>query len=313
MAPPAALPRLVLVTRPTWLEELLERHGTLGQAKFYLDSRGQSIENLTEAHEQFHSSLRQVRQALPPEQRRAEVTRSALDRFLFAPDDVVVVIGQDGLVPNTAKYLRGQLAIGINPDPKRFEGVLCPHSPEVVPELLDWLRQPARSLRVEQRVMACARREDGQELLALNEVFVGHFSHQTARYRLQLGGREERQFSSGVICATGTGASGWARSIVLQRGITQVLPFPEDPCLSWFVREPWPSVYSGCELNFGLLNSGEAMSLTSEMAQGGVAFADGIEQDRLEFLEGQTLEITIAPHRLNLLMPPLPEIHQVKK
>ena len=34
-------PRVVLVTRKTPLELLLERHGTLAQARFYLRTRGQ--------------------------------------------------------------------------------------------------------------------------------------------------------------------------------------------------------------------------------------------------------------------------------
>ena len=37
-----------------------------------------------------------------------------LARFLFEPGDVVIVVGQDGLVANVAKYLDGQPVIGIN-------------------------------------------------------------------------------------------------------------------------------------------------------------------------------------------------------
>ena len=48
-----------------------------------------------------------------------------------------------------------------------------------------------------------AEADDGQRLLALNEVFVGHTSHQSARYRVTFGDAEERQSSSGVIVATG--------------------------------------------------------------------------------------------------------------
>jgi len=245
-----------------------------------------------------------VRQALPAEQRRAHVLRDELDRFLFAEDDVVVVVGQDGLVPNTAKYLRGQLVVGVNPDPQRFEGVLCPHLAEDFAAVLDWLSRRDAHYAVEGRTLARAVREDGQLLLALNEVFVGHQSHQSARYRLTARGQTERQSSSGVICATGTGASGWVRSIVEQSKPELTLPGPQDGALAWFVREPWPSVYTGTELSFGLVDGPGQLALTSEMQHGGVVFADGIEQDRLEFLEGQQVEIGLAEHRLNLVMPP---------
>jgi len=57
--------------------------------------------------------------AIPSDWRRARVDRADLDRFLFEPEDVVVAVGQDGLVANVAKYLTGQPVIGCNPDPKR--------------------------------------------------------------------------------------------------------------------------------------------------------------------------------------------------
>ena len=97
------LPRVVLVVRKTPLELLLEHHGTFAQAVFYLESRGQSAVEYEQAHERFQSALAQVTQAIPPDQRRVRVGRGDLDRFLFAPEDIIVIVGQDGLVPNTAK------------------------------------------------------------------------------------------------------------------------------------------------------------------------------------------------------------------
>ena len=151
--------------------------------------------------------------------------------------------------------------------------------------------------------MALAEREDGQRLLALNEVFVGHQSHQSAKYRIEVDGEEERHSSSGVICATGTGSTGWARSIVEQRKLDIDLPFPTEASLAWFVREPFPSVYTGTELTWGFLSEGFQLVLHSEMGHGGVIFADGIEQDYLEFLSGQVVSISIAEDTLNLLIP----------
>jgi NAD kinase len=75
--------------------------------------------------------------------------------------------------------------------------------------------------------MAHARLDDGQQLLALNEIFVGHRTHQSARYRIRPADeQEERHSSSGVIVSTGTGATGWARSI--QRSAQTGLP-PAGP------------------------------------------------------------------------------------
>jgi len=298
------LPRIVLVTRKTPVELLLEQHGTLAQARFYLESRNQRVSEYEESHERVQAALAQVVAAIPPNQRRTRVDRGDLDRSLFAPDDVVVIVGQDGLAPNAAKYLHGQLTVGINPDAERYDGVLCPHAPQVIGALLDWVRRgEGPGYRVERRVMALAEREDGQRLRALNEIFVGHRSHQSARYRIQAEGEEERQSSSGVICATGTGSTGWVRSIVEQRGLDVTLPAPEQPRLAWFVREPFPSVYTDTGLDFGFVKQGDRLVLYSEMGEGGVIFADGIEADRLEFLSGHTVSITVARDRLNLVIP----------
>jgi len=286
------------------VELLLEQHGTLEQARFYLESRGQSVGEYEEIHERAQAALAQVSAAIPPDQRRLRVDRGDLDRFLFAPDDVIVIVGQDGLVPNVAKYLSGQLTIGVNPDADRYDGVLCPHAPAAMSELLRWAVQGGGpGYQIERRATALARREDGQRLLALNEVFVGHCSHQSARYRIQVGEREERQSSSGVICATGTGSTGWVRSIVEQRELDIDLPEPEEPRLAWFVREPFPSVYTGTELELGFVHLGGRLVIRSEMGQGGVIFADGIESDYIEFLSGSEVSIAVASETLNLLVP----------
>lgn len=314
-AEPAQRPRVVLVTRKTGLESLLENQGTRGQAEFFLKARGQTIASFEQSDQRFRSNLAGVRQAIPADQRRVHVEREQVHRFLFAPDDIVLVVGPDGLVPNTAKYLDGQLVIGVNPDPGQYDGVLCRHTPDEIPALLSFAEsvlaaggQPPAdaAYRIERRAMAVAGRDDGLMLYALNEVFVGHLSHQSARYRLRLAGgeREERQSSSGLICATGTGATGWARSIVDQRGLDLSLPAPGERALAWFVREPFPSVSTGTTLDHGRLGEGERLTLFSEMGEGGVVFADGIESDRLDFLSGQVVELGLAERQLNLVVPP---------
>lgn len=298
-------PRIVIVTRKTQLELLIERRGTRGQAEFYLKTRNESLAYLDEAHERFHEALRTVSAAIPAEWPRTRVSREELDRFLFAPEDIVLAVGQDGLIPNVAKYLHGQFIAGVNPDPANYDGVLCCFEPNETPALLDWFEDPARdnSCVVRSRAMARAEREDGQVLRALNEIFVGHCSHQSARYRLRTESREERQSSSGVICTTGTGGTGWAQSIARQRHITTELPTARDPWLFWFVREPFPSVATGTILDRGRADERTPLDLISEMGDGGVIFADGIETDTLEFLNGQRVRILPDREPLRLVEP----------
>jgi hypothetical protein len=324
--------RLVVVTRASPLEQLVQRFGTYGQAQFHLKSRGESMLWYEQLHQRLERGLVIALAALPSSVNYVRVTRDQLDRFLFAPEDAVMIVGQDGLMANVAKYLSGQLAFGVNPDPEHYDGVLCPHTPMLSGALLTWClaarlvsptldsapdqatRQTTLAgrrhgktsstgqFRLEARVLAQALREDGQRLTALNEVFIGHRTHQSARYRLHVGGSEERQSSSGVIVATGTGSTGWARSMVVQRGITEKMPGPTEKRLAWFVREPWPSVASSTQLNFGFVSKDSTVKVISEMGEGGVIFADGVESDCIEFASGQSVEISIAQQRLNLVL-----------
>jgi hypothetical protein len=242
--------------------------------------------------------IARVSQAIPVRWRRTRLRRQELSRFVFEPDDLVMVIGQDGLVPNVAKYLDGQRVIGINPDPAQYDGLLVRHRVEAVGDLL--AGAASGRLRVEARTMVEAKLDDGQRLLALNEVFVGCRTHQSARYRIARGHKEERQSSSGLIVSTGTGATGWARSIQRDRRSEVPLPAPTDPVLSFFVREAFPSVATGTSITEGLLRKSDPLHLTSEMNDDGVVFGDGIEDDRLAFAWGVRAEVGIAREQLML-------------
>ena len=295
----AATPRVVLVTRPSHYELLLARHATREQARFFLEARGQSIEALEEQHERFEAARRHVAGSVPTAWRSARVSRDDLDRFLFEPTDIVVALGQDGLVANVAKYLDGQVVIGLDPEPGANGGMLVRHSPRDAAGLLDAAAEPSPS--VEERTLVECRLDDGQRLLALNELFIGHVSHQTARYRLEAGGATERQMSSGMIVATGTGATGWASSIC--RGLAEPppLPAPGERALAFLVREAFASPISAVELTAGSVAGDESLLLTSEMDTGGVVFGDGIEADRAEFGYGMRAEVRVAGERLRLL------------
>lgn len=299
------LARVVLVSRDSALQHLRRRLGTEGMVKFYLENQGLNFEAYAALEESQERAVHTVIAGLADEQRYVRVGREQLCRFLFAADDIVVVIGQDGLVPNVAKYLDEQLVIGVNPETHEYDGVLCRHDPQQAGDAIYWAALGAvdgQQYVTEKRSMAQAKRDDGQVLLALNEVFVGHRSHQSAKYEIRIGSRQERQSSSGLVVSTGTGATGWARSIALQRGLTQ-LPAPTDSRLAWFVREPFPSVVTGTQLDHGLLRRGQSVQVRSKMSEGGRIFADGIEEDWLEFDDGQWVEVGLAPRQLRLVTP----------
>ena len=294
------LPRCVLIERATEYDDLLVRHGTREAVRFFLDQRGLSLEVVEARHRLQRGFRALVLGAIPFDWRRASIRREELDRFLFEDDDIIVVLGPDGLVANVAKYLREQPVIGLNPQPGVNPGVLVPHSPTAAPDVLHDVA--AGRARLQSRTMVSARVDDGQSLTALNEIFVGHVSHQSARYRLTLGQREERQSSSGLIVATGTGATGWAASLHLERRSSLVMPSPEQRRLAFFVREPWPSAATGTTLTEGSLSDDEQLVVRSELSDGGVVFGDGIETDRLTVGWGQRIDVGIADRVLHLVL-----------
>jgi hypothetical protein len=291
-------PRVVLVHRRSEYEQLVGRHGSHGQAAFFLSTRGRDIAEVVARHEAQAEAVRRVSAAIPVSWRRGEVERGDLSRFLFAPEDLVVVVGQDGLVPNVAKYLDRQPVIGIDPEPGRNPGVLVRHRPADAGPLL--LAAAAGELPLTPLTMVVAEADDGQRLVALNEIFVGHPSHQTARYTVTVPeGASERQASSGLVVGTGTGATGWCSSIWRERHSALALPAPAEPALAWFTREAWVSPVTGDALTEGRLGA-QPLLVTVESNRL-VAFGDGIEDDRLRLGWGQQLRIGLADRTLSLV------------
>jgi hypothetical protein len=236
--------------------------------------------------------------------------RAFLSTYLFAPTDVIVTLGQDGLVANTAKYVKGQPILAVNPDPARFDGILLPIRTAAVRMMLE--RTLAAKVRSRLVTMAEARLRDGQRLLAFNDLFIGARSHISARYRLTFNKKTEDHSSSGIIVSTGAGSSGWLSSIFNETiglvsflGGTPVAPVHlewEDDALLFVVREPFVSRQSSAGIVAGRLARGEPLAIESQMPAAGVIFSDGIESDSLDFNSGAIASIGIAPERANLVM-----------
>jgi NAD kinase len=292
-------PRAVLVARETDYELLIARHATRDQVRFFLKTRGQNVDTVEARHQRFYSVLKEVRAAVPADWRSTVVRRNDLDRFMFAPDDVIVAVGQDGLVANVAKYLDGQPVVGVNPDPELYDGILVRVAPDRVAQLLPLAAHGGVALQ--HRTMVEAQLDDGQKLVGLNEVFIGHHSHQSARYDIEVGGKREVQSSSGLIVASGTGATGWARS--LMESMHAAVPLaPDEQALAFFVREAFPSISTGTSIRSGKIDNSSPIRVISRMNDGGVIFADGIEQDHLGFDWGRMIQVSVSSRRLNLVM-----------
>jgi NAD kinase len=290
-------PRAVLVHRRSEYEELLARHATARQVEFFLAQRGRSVAAVRERDDLLREAVHQVSAAIPAPWRRGEVERADLSRFDFAPEDVVLVVGQDGLVANVAKYVTGQPVVGFDPEPGRNPGILVPHRPDAAGAAL------ARAVRgaCVGLTMVEATSDSGETLRALNEVYVGQPGHQSARYELRVGEATEPQSSSGLLVGTGTGATGWLRSAWQERHSALVLPLRDEPSLAWFVREAWPGPATGTSCTEGLLTRGGELEVVSASDRL-VCFGDGIEADALTISWGQRLRVAVSDTRLRLVV-----------
>ena len=307
--------KVVIVTRKTMLEELVARFNTVGQARFYLEHAGEDFAPIAAAHERYHAVLDAVRSAVPAGIRQQVIDRGFLPQFSFDPADLAVTVGPDGLVVNTAKYLDGQPIFAVNPDPATVEGVLLPFSPDDVRDglIAAIYRQPG----LQRITMAQASVNDGQQLLAFNDLFVGVRSHVSARYHITHGEQSEEHSSSGILISTGAGSTGWLRSVyagavrIIEGLGDTVAPPPAGGRFGWdeekliyAVREPWPSKTTGAALVYGIITRDRPLVIASHMAENGVIFSDGVETDYLGFTSGLTATIGIADRYANLIMPP---------
>lgn len=306
--------KIVVVTKKTALEELIERFNTEAQAQFYLEHMGASFAEYKNAHESYHAALVGLQASLPGH-RTQVIERGYLPSFLFGPRDMVVTLGPDGLVVNTAKYLDGQPLVAFNPDPGRMDGVLIPFGIAGANSILDQvIYGDYQSHRV---TMAKASLNDGQSLYAVNDLFIGARTHVSARYRLTFQDYQEDQSSSGIIVSTGAGSTGWFRSIITgAAGVVESFgrnkaaakireeyrfDYQADQ-LCFAVREPFISKVSAADLVFGKIHEGEQLEIVSQMPQNGVIFSDGIESDFLNFDSGAIARIEIAAKKVNLVV-----------
>lgn len=289
--------KIVLIVRNTRLDELVARYNTEAQARFYIEHLDADFSDYQREDAQYKAAVRETRECLQELGRVQVVDRSFVPNFIFGNEDTVIVLGQDGLVANTLKYLDHQPVIGVNPDPARWEGVLLPFRVRDLGRLVPEVFRGGRDMA--EVTMARVELSDGQVMHAVNDLFIGARSHISARYCIESGGRKEHHSSSGVIVSTGLGATGWFRSLMTgalaiaasvngKKTSLSALPvFPRDADYLYFtVREPFPSTTSQANLVFGKVTAKKPLVLSSQMAESGVIFSDGIEKDYLEFNSG---------------------------
>jgi len=327
---------VVIVVNKTRLERLEAQFNTKGQAQFYIEqqalnelakaskfkkeapspkamkaAKDDSFKDYQTEHDSFFIGLEKVKSTISRYTKVKVIEKSYLTNYLFSENEIVIVIGQDGLVANTAKYVNSLPIIAINPDVNRYDGALLPFRPDNFETAL--IRVLENNFNYKEVTMAEAKLNDGQRLLAFNDLFIGPASHISARYRIEFLGQKENQSSSGIIVSTGAGSTGWMSSLInMANKINESLlknPVSNkgfqlnwgDSKLLFIVREPFLSKHSQINLTAGVIDASNSLVLESMMPENGIIFSDGVDRDFIKFNSGSIATIGVAPEKAKIV------------
>jgi NAD kinase len=321
----------IIVRSKTRLEALIERFNTKAQTKFYIESLGGNYDDYEREHEIFYASLNQLQVQLSKVIKHKTIDRTFLPSYLFNQKNIIIVIGQDGLVANTAKYSKGIPMVAVNPDKLRYDGVLLPFDPSDF--IIGVEAVMSGQYKVRNVNFAQVKLNDGQKLLAFNDLFIGPSSHVSARYKITFNGVTEEQSSSGLIISTAAGATGWLSSIFnMAYGISDVfetrvkpshksklsksqkksppqaqikkhfIPNVKSDELLFAVREPFKSIRTQTSIIVGKVNKQNLLTIESLMPTQGIIFSDGIEKDFISFNSGSIATIGLASESANIVL-----------
>lgn len=290
----------IIVKSKTRLESLIERFNTKAQAKFYIERLGGNFEEYEIEDDIFRHSLNSLQTQLSKVIKNKTVDRQFVSSYIFSAKNIIIVIGQDGLVANTAKYSVNLPIVAVNPDTERYDGILLPFNTSNFIQGVENVL--ANTYNAQIMRFAEAKLNDGQRLLAFNDLFIGASSHVSARYQLTFKSKTEQQSSSGIIVSTPAGSTGWLSSIfnmaygvtnMFEKGLTPKRPKLKEKDLIFAVREPFKSKMTQTDLTAGIIRN-NTLTIESFMPTNGIIFSDGIEKDFLSFNSGSIATIGIA-------------------
>ena len=297
----------IIVKSKTRLESLIERFNTKAQAKFYIERLGGNFEEYEIEDEIYRHSLNSLQTQLSKVIKNKTIDRQFVSSYIFSAKNIIIVIGQDGLVANTAKYSDNLPIIAVNPDTERYDGILLPFNTSNFIQGVENVLTNNYNSKI--MSFAEAKLNDGQKLLAFNDLFIGASSHVSARYKITYKNKTEQHSSSGIIVSTPAGSTGWLSSIfnmaygvtnMFEKNLTLKQPKLREKDLLFAVREPFKSIRTQTEMTAGIIRN-NTLTIESFMPNNGIIFSDGIEKDFLNFNSGSIATIGIAKETANIV------------
>jgi len=274
--------KVLLSTKKTALEHFKEKSDFLEELLSPED-----LKDVREAHNEHYRTLNKIKSVLT--EKGIEFERSYMpysEYEDFKGKDLVICIGGDGTILNSAHYVNDKTPVLTVRSDKRSVGALCEIDAEEFEAALEKILNDDFSLEEWTRIEGTL---GDKKLTALNEIYVGvGHSVGMARYELTHNGKTEFQKSSGVVISTGTGSTGW---YVHVPGADE--KFPKDSKeLKYIVRD---AEGNGYELMKGTIRPGDSFYIKSKMNVDGCVSIDGdFEKRMFEFDKGDVIELHVA-------------------
>ena len=105
--------KIILIIRKTRLDDLISRFNTEAQARFYIEHLGSDFSEYVDEDRKYKTAVKEAGNILSQLGRLQVLDRLYVPNFIFGREDIIVVLGQDGLVANVLKYLDNQPAVGL--------------------------------------------------------------------------------------------------------------------------------------------------------------------------------------------------------
>jgi NAD kinase len=284
------LKKVLLSTKKTALEYYKEKSDFLEDML-----PPEDLKEVRAGHNAHYASLDHVRKVLTDH--GIDLCRSYMpysEYEDFRGKDLVICVGGDGTVLNSAQYVsNGTPVLTVRSD-KRSAGTLCEIDAEDFETALNQIL--ADKYTVEQWTRAEGRFRD-KRMYSLNEIYVGiKHSPSMARYEIAIDGTTEAQMSSGVVFSTGAGSTAWYGNIPGSDGT-----FPRTAKeLRFIVREH--NLTGRYKLTKGIVAPGHTVIVNSKMNIDGCISFDGDSAKRMyDFGKGESVEIRVAETPVNMI------------
>ncbi len=277
------LRRVLLSTKKTALEYYKEKSDFLDEIL-----PAEDLKEVRAGHDVHYASLDHIRKVLSD--RSIDFCRSYMPYSEFEDfkgKDLIVCVGGDGTVLNSAQYVTDDTPVLTVKSDSRSVGTLCEIEAGEFETALDKILEDR--FRVERWTRAEGLFRD-RRMYALNEIYVGvRHSTSMARYLLSYHGVTESQMSGGIVATTGTGSTAWYGNIPGSDG-----PFPRTAReLRYVVREYNRS--GGYRVVKGLVEPGTKLVVDSKMnVDGCISFDGDFSKRMLDFNRGESVEIGVA-------------------